>query len=1302
MPPYSCNRGGGGGGVAALDANAECTISGPDEDGIRTNTCTGENTGRQQARGVNAEEKLILQNGASITSTGGQGILARGDAATTRVTIETAGDITAATGIQFDMGRPGPTSDGLSTLSITGGTISATGNGVSFNSRALGGFTFEMPGGTIGTSNARVGGSGLSAGIQGRTSVNAIDIDSDSSIYATARGMSLTHAGSGKIDIDLTSGSIIDTMGSGNRGAGIWIARSGSGAIEITNAGTIRSAGHDGVFALNAADGAVMIDHQSGGAIEAANNGIYVRHGDANAGGNGAISITSGGDITSAGATGIFLDLNRGSETAADQTRVDLTGGTVRAANSGIQVNSRTQGGLAFGIEDGASLGAADAVIGFNGASLSLTNSANANALDVDSDGTIHARYRGLSLAHSGSGAIDIDLTQNSRIETQESLVTFGTRTLTRGAGVFAYHDGSGAISIDHEGIINAGLGTGISAIHAGTGNLDIINSGMITAGFQGIDARRFPSATGQLHITHSGSITASSGPGILARSDGGRTSETYDLSVTIKGDVTTTSPNQAAVRAEATGATGNAGILIDHNAGTITGHLGIVALARRFSGSTYSGEIPADLRPTGYPSSGQPVVRVEVGGGEKTARIVARALPGRGDFAADETAHQVGWVSRILAGTYDLPAGINLGAADYQKVGHDIAAGDKEETGITAEIRTQFRSVYGAAQTYSGTVTGLPALDPRELVEGFEGDLASDADIDAYLMGDRLIRFREFTLTAEENAVLEAAFGRGDLEAALGALPASYTDDYKNTARWYAGAYNNADLRVAVYDNGVIDSEQDGIRVSRRYPRDENTGTSSVFIDEGARVIAARYGVRMLGAGVDENAHIPEGPTASLRKQIVEVRGHLESTGPDGAAIALRGGGRVIVGANTTLLSASGTTIKIDEADAGTNLIIELQMQEGEDLAGTFRRALPGRVVNDGTTRTWVEDDGNYSLVPVRAEPRDTPPENPAERMLQGPFDAWMDCILDGSGCQTSTVLAPRARVYEALPSVLLDMNDVSGRDLCGGIRRDGNGAWAGIFAATEDWDLSDSTANTSYDAERIGVVFGADRQIEGNGVLSVFLHHQSGSADVENAGEIDGQATGAGVAYRHDVDPLTIGLRASGTYFKNDLESALRGHLASNVSGIGYAVGVDAGYEIALSNSVLSLEAGLTHSAVKMDDFNSVLKDPNALSGLATARIADVEGKETTLHARAAYEWPFDSGDFFIGAGLDTPLDSSAEVRVDNTHLPSEKRSSASLHGGIALDGVGGESSTVLLSLGYTKQSGGEGIRMNLIYRF
>ncbi|MCY4261931.1 MAG: hypothetical protein OXC97_01215 [Candidatus Dadabacteria bacterium] len=390
--------------IWAADAHAACIITGPDSEGVRTNTCTGTNTGRQQARGNNTEEKLILESGASITNTTGQGILGRGDGAATNVTVETAGDITAATGIQFDMGRPGASSNGLSTLKITGGTISATGTGVTFNNRARGGFTFMMTGGSIGTSDNRVGGTGLLAGIQGQgtDSNNAINIDSDSTIYATERGMSLTHAGAGNIDVALKSNSIIDTMGTGNRGAGVYIARNGSGDINVGNAGTVKSDGFDGIFVLNEADGAIMINHRSGGSIQSVNNGIYVRQGSANAGGNGAVTVESGGDITTTGETGIFLDLNRGVMTAEDQITVKLlTGGTINAGSTGVFVNSRTQGGLVFSIANGASIGGAedDAAVGQTGASLSLTNTSNSNALDVNSDGAIYARWRGLSLS---------------------------------------------------------------------------------------------------------------------------------------------------------------------------------------------------------------------------------------------------------------------------------------------------------------------------------------------------------------------------------------------------------------------------------------------------------------------------------------------------------------------------------------------------------------------------------------------------------------------------------------------------------------------------------------------------------------------------------------------------------------------------------------------------------------------------------------------------------------------------------------------------------------------------------------
>ncbi|MCY3986615.1 MAG: hypothetical protein OXF23_06215, partial [Candidatus Dadabacteria bacterium] len=987
----------GGGVIWAADAHAVCTITGPDSEGVRTNTCTGTNTGRQQARGSNTEEKLILESGASITNNAGNGILGRGDGAATNVTVETAGDITASgIGINFDMGRP-PGATGHATLRITDGTINAGQTGVNINSRKVGGIRFQMTSGSIGTSDNRVGQTGLSAGIQGTTSTNDIDIDSDSTIYATERGMSLTHAGTGKIDVDLTSNSIIDTVGMGNRGAGLYIARNGSGNINVDNAGMIKSAGFDGIFVLNEADGAIMINHRSGGSIQSLNNGIYVRQGSANAGGNGAVKVESGGDITTMGETGIFLDLNRGVMTAEDQITVKLlTGGTINAGSTGVFVNSRTQGGLVFSIANGASIGGAedDAAVGQTGASLSLTNTSNSNALDVNSDGAIYARWRGLSLSRAGSGAIELDLTQNSRIETQESLITVGGQTLTRGAGVHAFHRGTGNIEINHSGTINSGKGTGIYAQHDGTGDLSIVNSGTITSGFNGIDARRFD--TGRLSITHSGSITSSSGPGIYARHDGARSdndNNIQDVVINIKGDVTTTDPVQAAVRAETRGAAGNARIWIEHSAGTVKGYWGIFAGPMRFSGSTYEdggGPLPNSFPShNGYSHPFRTAVLIRVGG---TARIVARNLPGsNNEFTEAQTMHQVGWVSRGLVGNYVGASGITVGGGDYQRIGQEIAAGDKLQTGVTPELRSQFRAIYSAAQAYGTQGRSLGnLLDPRILVGGFTGDPAVDADIDSYFnTGSNLERFREFTLTAQEKAVLEAAFGSGDLNMALNALPPSYTEDYKNTVRWYAGAYNNADFRVNVLRNGEINSDGDGIRLIRRFTSDNN-GHSFVFIEEGAKVMAGRYGVRMSGAGISDSVHIPDDPNSpipegsiiSLRNQVVEVYGELESTGPDGAAIALRGGGHVFVGADTILRSASGTTIKIDEADPGTNLIIQIKMKEGENIAGTFSRAVPGRIVNSSTTRAWVEDEnGNFSLVPARTQPRPiTPPILPTD----------------------------------------------------------------------------------------------------------------------------------------------------------------------------------------------------------------------------------------------------------------------------------------------------------------------------------
>ncbi len=1266
----------------ADDSRAACTLSGPDGNGVRTNTCTGNTTGRQQARGSNTEEKLILQSGATITNTTsqGQGILGRGDAVATKVTIETAGDINAATGIQFDMGRPGANSNGRSTLRITGGTISATGNGVSFNSRALGGFTFRMTGGTIGTASSRVGFSGLSAGIQGTGSTEAIDIDSDSAIYATQRGMSLTHAGTGTIDVDLTRDSIIDTLGMGNRGAGIWIARSGSGNIEVDNAGTIRSAGHDGIFVLHEADGDIRIDHKSGGRIEAANNGIYVRHGSADKGGTGTVAVISGGDITTTGSTGIFLDLNRGLATAAAPVSVSLTGGIIRAASTGVQVNSRAMGDLTFSMTGG-SIGTAENRIGETGINLQLTNSANSNTLDVDlTHGNIYAVHRGLSLSHAGTGDIDLDIGTGSSINTQNSITLIGGRRLTRGAGVFASHSGSGDIDITNGGTINSGEGTGLQAWHNGTGNIVITNSGDITAGYQSIDARRF--GRGLLTVNHnSGTITASRGPAIFARHDAQRMQANgYDVDLTIRGDVLTTDPVQSAVRAFTSGTDGNAGIRIRHQEGTITGQWGIFASSQRFSGSTYSGSDLASTR--GYSGSSQPTILVEVGGDSgKVARIVARSLPGSdNDFGRAETDHQVSWVARKLVGTTSMPSAITVGGGDYLLMAQTVAAGDKDDTTITAEIREQFREVFRAAIAYQSDPNSLPLgnlRDPRNLVAGFSSpDLNDDDAIDAYLMADdneHLKRFREFTLTEKEKAVMYAVFGvpGADLETALTALPASYDNAYKDRMRWYAGAYNDADFRVVIKAGGQIDSEGDGIRVFRRVVRDQN-GASFVRIDDGATVSAGRYGVRARGAGV-----VSDGSRAD---QTVVVNGKLISTGVGGAGIFLSGGGRVEVGPKGSIAAASGIII---QTDGDSIVILELTLDQDEDIF-TGGRRIQGRIIASDGSQVTINIPSGMPIVFKKGEGKN-------EFRREEGLRAFV--IADtAEGIAIFSGISQQAKVYEALPSMLLGINSLPRYQARANAFRSKHKWWVSSSIQTGSHKPSDSTSSIKYGYSWTGVRGGRDFELANGDLVGINLHHHIGKSDVNAGGDIEATATGIGTSYTKKISDIYLDMGIAATTYDVDVSSKAKGSLASGVSAASYTVQFEVGGERKISEKLVQLNAGAAHTKIDADNFT----DKN------DQRITSISGTRTVGYAGARIEKPHGAGKLFGMLNVEADLGSKSSVEIPDVKLKSKDKGLKVRIGGGKTWLRGKNGSPITFGLSYVGGGGTSAIGADLSARF
>ncbi len=1134
--------------------------------------------------------------------------------------------------------------------------------------------------------------------------------------------MSLSHRGTGTIDVGIGSGATIDTLGEGNRGAGLWLSRSGDGDIDVENSGTIRSAGHDGIFVLNEADGAITIRHLAVGSVNAAGNGIYVRQGSGGMKGNGAVSVTSGGDITTTGPTGINLDLNRGVAGASAPVTLNLTGGAIRAAGTGLQVNSRATGGIDFDMSGVASIGTSDAPIGQTGVSLGLLNTGNAGDLDVNlTAGTIHAVHRGLSLAHVGSGAIGVVLGTDSAITTRNSLTPIpDRRTLTRGAGLVADHSGTGYLNISGRGTIRAGAGGGIYARHSGTGALTISHSGTITAGFQGIDARR--TGRGGLAVAHNAfaSITASRGPGIFVRHDAPRSGiRKHDVDVTVAGDVTTTSPGHAAVHVYKRGESANAGVRVRHTSGTLTGFGGITVNDARYTGSTSGMWTGAPW--LGYDRDHRPVIDIEVSG---TARIVARGPTAGG------TLPEVDRLVRSLVGTTGgTPRGITVGGGDYARVGRFIAEGDGD-IALTQPERAVVNAVYGTGDldaALSALDSATYGDDYRNTVRWYAG-AHNDAD---------------FRVDVQSGGAIESE------------------GDGIRLIRRHLSDRNGGSV-VTVKSGARVKAARHGIRM-RGAGRPENGIRAQTVSVEGLVESTGSTGaaVALLGGG-----YVSIGP-----------RGSLEAA--SGAAVMVDDPDPPAPGVPASCRVAEATDGLCPDGymgNGGANLSVTVNKRADEDMAVAFVRALGegGRIVNPGgATRLRVNDDtdGGVRLVPVRMAVTPPPPPpgpdpvtpvdpgteptpggggsgsggtggtgptvpqprpgpsagdtdretwltlapGPADRMVSGAHGAWMDC--DGSSCALRTVMEPRARVYAALPSVLLDMVG-GGTDFLSAaleapssapalphgvtgsphVSRAGDtGAWASAASSSVARSSGGPGSGASHTLNRRGLSLGHDAETFRGGTLGLSVSRLSGNADVGGGGDIGVTATVVGVTHRWDLPSVTVSARASAASMSAGLSSPLRGPLGSGVSGSGISAGIGAAFAVTLPDAALALGAGLAHARVSADGFTSFLRDS---TGGAAVPVSDIGGEETALRLRADWRRPTASGGMFLGGELDVPLGGGTGARAGSTPLHSDRRTGVRLHGGLALDRPGGKSA--VLSLSYAGDSGGGAVRAGLALGF
>ena len=645
-------------------------------------------------------------------------------------------------------------------------------------------------------------------------------------------------------------------------------------------------------------------------------HGIFVDHR-----GMGARKVRmSGGSIETAGevptgtsARGIFVDADRRS--TRGKVTIDLSGGiSIKSVSDGIYTDESTIDGTEISLSE---------------VSIETRGASGGTALHVLRNGQVETEDGVVT-----KGDLVIDLTNVDLVTAPGSTIARGVRTRDTGTGDIRVTFTSGSI---RTGGVN---GVGVEA----------------EQGFRGYPLRLFGLGGGSVenHGGWSGKVGAGS------------------ITTTLGAEARIEAPFSVGVSAMMGNPKVGTGRIVVGHAGRIEARdAGIVAWAARWSGST-SGEgyeATADdaartapmihLTSSGDVRAGSDVmddfIRARVAGDDGTLSTAERSVLDA--IVEDEDPDALDTALDALPASY---------ADDYKA----------EARALLASRTWAPDSASGRSDAEADRILGLPVAGIRALVHSHNRIAlhVGDGDVDQTLAGSFFrTPEQEATLDAQrafsesEEEVMRAVLAGGEgLEALLDALPAAYTDDWKDETRRLALLYNEGDVRVDV-TGGTIVSEGHGID-ARYAVRHERNGAIEVRVAEGASVTGGEAGIHVAGAGLgdlamdsawrtslelDEDADV-----SGLRRHFVTVHGTVR--GGTDAAVHLAGGGVLWVGPTGKVLAgSSGNGVLVnDPGVAHVHVQGEVKGAEGGAAAvhltggGTVRVGESGRVLANGAAR--------------------------------------------------------------------------------------------------------------------------------------------------------------------------------------------------------------------------------------------------------------------------------------------------------------------------------------------------------------
>ena len=249
------------------------------------------------------------------------------------------------------------------------------------------------------------------------------------------------------------------------------------------------------------------------------------------------------------------------------------------------------------------------------------------------------------------------------------------------------------------------------------------------------------------------------------------------------------------------------------------------------------------------------------------------------------------------------------------------------------------------------------------------------------------------------------------------------------------------------------------------------------------------------------------------------------------------------------------------------------------------------------------------------------------------------------------------RCRLYEALPSVLLAMNGLPTREERLAAARNGSGGWARVETARGEWTADSSTrTGVAYDRSHSGVRVGVDGAVGETGLFGVSLHGLRGSADMtQNGGKAELSGVGLSVSGAAEVgDGVYIDAQAGVTRYDVKLTSKTGRILKDGAKGTGYALAVEAGRAVAVSDSVtLTPRAGFVWSRVSLGDFADSrlatpvsVEDAESLMGRAGMGVEMTPDGAGGLRAFGSAEATHEFSGETVTRVLDTRLKASPET--------------------------------------------------------